>query len=77
MDRGTVGKVRDGSRDRRGGPGQVRGPYRGLVTDRVDYGKFGKGWGTLGEVRDGLGDPQGGPGRVVGHRGGLGRVEGI
>ena len=50
----TLGEVRDGSGDPRGGPGRVEGPS----------GWYGQGRGTLGEVWDELGEHRGGPGRV-------------
>ena len=62
MDCGTLGEVRDTSRDPRGGPGQIRGPSE----------RSGTGQGTLWEVRDGSGDLRGGPGRIGGP---LGRSE--
>ena len=59
-----------------GGSRRVGGPSRKFVTERVHYGKFGKGWGTLPkvrdgsstlwEVRDGSRDPRGSSGRVGG-----------
>ena len=49
---GTIGEVRDGSGDHRGGPGQVGRPT----------GRFGTGQKTLGEIRDRSEDPRGGPG---------------
>ena len=72
MGRGTLGEVRDGSVDPRGGPRRVWGPFRRSVTSRgtlgVDqdgstepWGGPDKGWETLGEVRDGSEDPRVGP----------------
>ena len=64
-DRGTLGEVRDGLRDPRGGPALWSGdPLRGLGRVGGLSARSGTGRGTLGEVRDGLGDPWGGPERV-------------
>ena len=52
--RWTLGEVRNGLRDHRGGPGRVGVPSR----------RSGTGRGTLAEVRDGSMNHQGGPGRV-------------
>ena len=54
MSRGTVGKVRDGSRDPRGGPRRVG----------VPLGRSGTGRRTIEEVLDRLRNPRGGPGRA-------------
>ena len=54
MGRGTLGDVRDGSEDPRGGLGRFVGPSWRFGTVRE----------TLGEVRDGLRDPRGGWGQV-------------
>ena len=51
---GTLGAVRVGSEDPRGGPGWVGEPS----------GRFGTVRWTLGQVQDGSGDPWVGPGRL-------------
>ena len=55
MGQGTREEVWVGSRDPRGGPGQVEGPTGRCGTDR----------GSPEEVWDGSGDSRGGLGRVV------------
>ena len=52
---GTLGEVRDGEGDPRGGPRRVGGPS----------GRYGMARETLGKVRDGSEDPWGGLGQVV------------
>ena len=54
MGRATLGVVRDGLGDPRGGPGRVW----------IPFGSFWTGWATLLEVRNGSRHPLGGPGRV-------------
>ena len=63
MRRGTLGEVRDGSGDPRGGPARFVEPV-GEVLD--GSGCSGTVRGTLGEVRDDFGDPRLGPQRVGG-----------
>ena len=62
----TLGEVRDGSGNPRGGQGRVGRSTGKSVTGR----------GTLGKVKDGSEDPLGGLGLVVGPSGGLERVGG-
>ena len=57
---GTLGEVRDGSGDPRGGPDESRDPWGGLVRVGGLFRKSGMGRWTLGKVRDGLGAPPGG-----------------
>ena len=77
MVRLTLGEVRDGSGDPRGGPGRVEGPSGSSGTGRGTLGEVWDGSrdprgvpemgrGTLGEVRDGSVDPQKSLGRVAG-----------
>ena len=83
----TLGEVRDGSGDPRGGLARVEGSSgrfgmgrakHGEVRGRVGVpsGRFGTSRETFGEVRNGSGYSRGGPGRVGFSRGGSGRVEG-
>ena len=66
MGRGTLGEVRDGARDPRGGLGRVRVPSGRSGALWGILGEVRKGWWTLEEVGDGPGDPQGGSGLVGG-----------
>ena len=72
---GTLGEVRDGSRDALEGPGRVEGPSRWSGTGRWTLsevrdgsrglsGRSEMGRGTLEEVQDGSKDPRGDPGQV-------------
>ena len=71
----TIGKVRDVSGDRQGGPGGLFNHWGGPGRVGEPSGRFGTGRRTLGEVWDGSEHPLGGPGRVVGPlgRSGTGR----
>ena len=71
MSRGTLGEVRDGSKDLLEGLGRDGGPYRRSETGRKTFpegpGRVGglsvrsrMGQGTFGQIRDGPGDPRGG-----------------
>ena len=62
----TIGEVRNGSGDPRGGPGLVMGLTGRSGTCWGLSMRFGTGRGALGEVRDGSEDPRGGLGRVGG-----------
>ena len=66
----TLRKVRDGSWDPLGCPGQVKRPSRRSGMGRGPFGWSGTGQMTLGEVQDRLGDPRGGPGPVEENLGG-------
>ena len=51
---GTIGKVRDGSEDDRGGPERVGDCWVGPGRVGKPSRSFGTGQGTIGEVRNGL-----------------------
>ena len=57
---GTLGEVRDGSGDPRGGPGQIVGPSGRSRTGQRTLKEVRDGSGTLAEVLDGSRDPRGG-----------------